>query len=106
MPAAIRRPPTDRNDSRNGPSVAVELEQAPEQDPTLGATRRLGEEAVGAPLLLVQDDERLEVRERVGGIVEPDLPDGLGPPDLAPDLVALLLAERGEEVSMSRRRAA
>src|SRR4051812_12156954 len=43
-------------------------------------------------------DERLEVGERLGGLDELDRPGGLGPVDLAPDLVALLLAEGREEV--------
>ena len=48
------------------------------------------------PSALVEVDEGLEVGERVGRVVEADLADGLGPADLAPDLVALLLAERRE----------
>ena len=90
-------PATDRQERQPERSVRpVELEQPTEEDPALGAARRVGEEPVGAPALLVQVDERLEVGERVGRIVEADRPDRLRAADLAPDLVALLLAERGE----------
>ena len=95
-----RDPPAADRQERQAqrPVRPVELEQAPEEDPALGAARRVREEAVGAPVLLVQVDERLEVGERVGRVVEADLADRLGPADLAPDLVALLLAERREVV--------
>jgi len=72
---------------------AVELEQALEQHPALDATWGVGKEPVGGPLLLVQLDEGLKVRQRISGVVESDLADGLGATDLAPDFVAVLLAE-------------
>src|SRR4051794_30990855 len=80
------------------PVRAVELEQALEQDAALGAARGVGEQAVGAPPLLMEVDERLEVGKGVGRVLQTDLPDRLGPTDLAPDLVAILLAETPEEV--------
>ena len=91
-------PAADRQERQAERAVRpVELEQAAEEDPALAPARRVREEAVGAPALLVEVDERVEVGERVGRVVEADLADGLGAADLAPDLVALLLAERREE---------
>ena len=56
---------------------------------------------------LVEVDEGVEVGDRVGRLDELDLARGLGAPDLAPDLVALLLAERREEgVEVARPRGA
>ena len=75
---------------------AVLLEQAAEEDPRRVAAGRRREESVVAPPALVEVDEGLEVRERVGRVGQPDLAARFRPPDLAPDLVAILLAERRE----------
>ena len=81
-----------------------QLEQATEEDPALGAARCRREEAVRAPALLVEVDERLELGDRVVRVLEADLADRLGAADLAPDLVALLLAERRRGTSRGPRR--
>src|ERR671912_2591253 len=44
----------------------------------------------------MQVDEAVDVAERVGRLVEHDLPDGLRPANLAPYLVTVLLPERRE----------
>ena len=68
MPAAIRRPPTVRKQSRTGPVGPKHLEQAPEEQPARVAAGRRREQAVDAPAPLVEVDERLEVGQRVGRV--------------------------------------
>jgi hypothetical protein len=79
------------------PVRSMEFEQAAEQDPALRPARRVGEEPVGAPALLVQVDERFEIGQRVGRIVEAHGSDSLRAPYLAADLVTFLLAECAEK---------
>ena len=99
IPAAIRRPPTVRNASRSGPVGAEQLEQAADEHPALRRRPACrGNRPSVAPAALVEVDEGVEVGERVGRVVERDLARRLGAADLAPDLVALLLAERAEVV--------
>ena len=96
---AGRDPPAADGQERQPRALgAGQLEQPPEEDPALRPARRVGEEAGRSPLLLVQVDERVEIGERVADVLQADLTDRLGPADLAPDLVALLLAERREVV--------
>ena len=61
-------PPAADREEREPQRVAgaEQLEQAAEEHPALLAARRVGEQPVDAPALLVEVDERLEVRERVG----------------------------------------
>ena len=78
------------------PVVAEQLEEATEEGPALVAARRRREEPLGAPALLVQVDERVQVADGIGGSLEADRAGGLRPAQLAADLVALLLVERPE----------
>src|SRR6202008_1114165 len=79
------------------------------EDSARGPTGGVREEPGRAPPRLAEGDELVQVGstgglpsprwpERVGRLDERDGADGLGSMDLAADLVALLLAERREEV--------
>ncbi len=101
-------PAADREEREADRAVgAGQLEQPADEDPALVPAGGRREEAGRAPAPLVEVDERLEVADGIGRVVEADLADRLGPADLAPDLVALLLAERREvavEVDAVRQR--
>ncbi len=98
MPAAIRRSPTVRNASRSGPSAPNSSNSRRTNTPALLAAGRSREQAA-APQRRWWRSMKAS-RSASGSVesIEPDLAGGLGPADLAPDLVALLLAERAEVV--------
>jgi hypothetical protein len=98
-PAAIR-PAADRQEAEIHDTGRARNPRTARRRSAAGGTA-LGrrEEAFGAPALLVQLDEGVQVRDRVRRSLEADLAGGLGPADLAPDLVALLLVERAEVAS-------
>ena len=78
------------------PVVGQQLEEAAKEDPALVPARRRREEPFGAPALLVEVDERVQVADGIGGALQANLAGGLGPADLAARLVAFLLVERPE----------
>jgi hypothetical protein len=98
MDAARDDPVTDVQEGEAQLAIGPEeLEESANEDSALFPTGGRREQPVGAPALLVEDDERLEVGERIRRLDEADVPDRLGAPHLAPDLVTFLFAERREE---------
>src|SRR6185369_7914122 len=90
--------PTDRQEEKLDGTIRTRLlEPAPDEDARRRTTGRRGKQAVGAPLALMEVDEVVELRQRLRRAGENDLAARLGPPDLAPDLVAGFLVE-GREV--------
>ena len=81
----------------DGSRRAEALEQPPDEAAAGVAAGRRREQPVGAPASLVEVDERVEVGEGCRRLGQGQRARCLGPADLAPDLVALLLAEEGQE---------
>ena len=97
MDAGRDSPPADRQEAQAEHAVGAELLEhaAHEGSAPLTAGCR-GEEAVCSPFLLVELDERGQLAQRIARLDQLDLAGRGGPPNLAPDLVAMLLFQRLE----------
>ena len=96
MPQAIW-PLADRQAGQLERAVRAEVpEEMPEEAPAAVAAGGLWEQALRAPALLVEFDERVEGRQVAIRDRQSDLAGGFGTPELATDLVAFLVC--GAEV--------
>ena len=95
-PAAIRRPPTDRNARRSGPSGPWSSNRRRKKTRLWAPPGVSGKRPSAPHFFWCRSMKASRSASGSVGVVEADLADGLGPADLAPDLVAVLLAERRE----------